>query len=123
MHCPCGYYDLWQSHPSAEVERDIVKLISGSGAQEPYFLRQSRWTSGQRRSAMAERLRGKTGSCVWQRVPVGYADGYPQFSFPARDGFWSTAKKAPILARVCMDQFMVDVTEDPGREGGRRGDI
>ncbi len=61
-------------------------------------------------------------------IPVGYGDGYPR-SLSNKGYVLIHGKKAPILGRVCMDQFMVDVTEieetafgDPvtlvGRNGG-----
>ena len=46
-------------------------------------------------------------------IPVGYADGYPR-SLSNKGYVLIRGKKAPILGRVCMDQFMVDVTEIEG---------
>ena len=46
-------------------------------------------------------------------VPVGYADGYPRLA-SNRGEVIIRGKKAPILGRVCMDQFMVDVTDIEG---------
>lgn len=43
-------------------------------------------------------------------VPVGYGDGYPR-SLSNKGYVLIHGKKAPICGRVCMDQFMVDVTE------------
>ena len=43
-------------------------------------------------------------------VPVGYGDGYPR-SLSNKGYVLIHGKKARILGRVCMDQFMVDVTE------------
>ena len=43
-------------------------------------------------------------------IPVGYGDGYPR-SLSSRGYVLIHGKKAPILGRVCMDQFMVDVTD------------
>lgn len=43
-------------------------------------------------------------------VPVGYGDGYPR-SLSNKGYVLIHGKKAPILGRVCMDQFMVDATE------------
>ena len=42
-------------------------------------------------------------------IPVGYADGYPR-SLSNKGYLLINGKKAPIIGRVCMDQFMVDVT-------------
>lgn len=43
-------------------------------------------------------------------VPVGYGDGYPR-GLSNKGYVLIHGKKAPILGRVCMDQFMVDVTD------------
>lgn len=61
-------------------------------------------------------------------IPVGYGDGYPR-NLSGKGYVLIRGKKAPILGRVCMDQFMVDVTGIPdasvedevtliGRDGG-----
>lgn len=48
-------------------------------------------------------------------IPVGYGDGYPR-SLSGKGYVLICGKKAPILGRVCMDQFMVDVTDIPEAE-------
>lgn len=50
-------------------------------------------------------------------IPVGYADGYPR-NLSNAGYVLIRGKKAPILGRVCMDQFMVDVTEIDGASFG-----
>ena len=45
-------------------------------------------------------------------VPVGYADGYPR-SLSNRAFVLIHGRRVPIIGRVCMDQFMVDVTDMP----------
>ena len=42
-------------------------------------------------------------------IPVGYGDGYPR-SLSNRGYVLIDGQRCPILGRVCMDQFMVDVT-------------
>ncbi|WP_343210374.1 alanine racemase [Anaerolentibacter hominis] len=50
-------------------------------------------------------------------IPVGYADGYSrQLSNQGR--VLIHGKSAPIIGRVCMDQFMVDVTDIPDVKEG-----
>ena len=46
-------------------------------------------------------------------VPVGYGDGYPRLLSNRADVLIG-GKRAPIVGRVCMDQFVVDVTHIPG---------
>lgn len=52
-------------------------------------------------------------------VPIGYADGFPR-ALSNCGRVLLHGKSAPIIGRVCMDQFMVDVTEI---NGVREGDI
>ena len=63
-------------------------------------------------------------------IPVGYGDGYPR-SLSNKGYVLIHGKRARILGRVCMDQFMVDVTDIPetgfmdqvtliGRDGDER---
>lgn len=46
-------------------------------------------------------------------IPVGYGDGYPR-SLSGKGYVLIRGKRAYILGRVCMDQFMVDVTDIEG---------
>lgn len=52
-------------------------------------------------------------------IPVGYGDGYPRalsnVGMVLINGYF-----APIIGRVCMDQFMVDVTDIPSVKRGDR---
>ena len=48
-------------------------------------------------------------------IPVGYGDGYPR-SLSNRGYVLIRGRRAPILGRVCMDQFMVDVTDIEAEE-------
>lgn len=61
-------------------------------------------------------------------IPVGYADGYSR-ALSNRGRVLIKGKSFPIIGRVCMDQFMVDISELPkikqgdevtlvGRDGG-----
>lgn len=43
-------------------------------------------------------------------IPVGYGDGYPR-SLSNKGYVLIHGKRADIVGRVCMDQFMVDVTD------------
>ena len=46
-------------------------------------------------------------------IPVGYGDGYPR-ALSGKGYVLIRGHKAPILGRICMDQFMVDVTDIEG---------
>ena len=50
-------------------------------------------------------------------VPVGYADGYPR-SLSNKGQVLIHGKRANIIGRVCMDQFMIDVTDIPNVKVG-----
>lgn len=46
-------------------------------------------------------------------VPVGYADGYPRL-LSGNGRVIVRGQYAPIVGRICMDQFMIDVTHIDG---------
>lgn len=50
-------------------------------------------------------------------IPVGYGDGYPR-ALSGKGRVLINGCYAPILGRVCMDQFMVDVTDIPNAKEG-----
>ena len=45
-------------------------------------------------------------------IPVGYGDGYPR-SLSGKGHVLIRGMRAPVLGRICMDQFMVDVSHIP----------
>ena len=53
-------------------------------------------------------------------VPGGYADGYRRFAEGKRGVVLIGGKRAEITGRICMDQFMIDVTH---LEDVKRGDV
>lgn len=105
---------IYGIYPSGEVERDIVKLESVMELKS-------------RISYVKEVPEGVAvsygGTFVTEKpmkvatIPVGYADGYPR-QLSNKGWVLIHGKKAPILGRVCMDQFMVDVTDIPGAKSG-----
>lgn len=50
-------------------------------------------------------------------IPLGYADGYSR-ALSNRGYITIRGYKAPVVGRICMDQFMVDVTNVPGVHKG-----
>lgn len=105
---------LYGLYPSAEVNRDTVPL-------QPALSWYSRIVyvktihKGQSVSYGGTFTAGADMKIA--TVPVGYGDGYPR-SLSGKGYVLICGKKAPILGRVCMDQFMVDVTHIPEAEEG-----
>jgi len=52
-------------------------------------------------------------------IPVGYGDGYPR-ELSGRGYVLLHGKRAPVLGRICMDQFMADVSDIPEAAEGDR---
>jgi alanine racemase len=50
-------------------------------------------------------------------LPLGYADGWPRI-LSGRATVAIGGGRAPIVGRICMDQFMIDVTDLPRVEAG-----
>ena len=98
---------IYGIYPSSEVERDIVKL-------EPVMELKSHVTCVKDVPAGAAISYGGTYVADWKdrvaTIQVGYADGYSR-QLSNKGWVLIHGQKAPILGRVCMDQFMVDVTE------------
>ena len=104
---------IYGLRPSAEVKCDIdlkpaLELVShvayvkdvGAGFTVSYG---STYTTS-----------GKTKIAT---IPVGYGDGYPR-SLSNKGRVIVNGCYAPIIGRVCMDQFMVDVTAVPDVKQG-----
>ena len=49
-------------------------------------------------------------------ITMGYADGIPRIARSA--GVWHNGKRAPIIGRVSMDQFVVDLGRDSSAKAG-----
>ena len=47
-------------------------------------------------------------------IRIGYADGYPRRLGNTVGKVWLRNKLAPVIGAVCMDMFMIDVTDIPG---------
>ncbi len=100
-------YGLW---PSADVERDIVPIypvmrlvshisyIKNVPGGTPISYGGTYITDGEKRIAT---------------IPAGYADGVPR-ALSNRGSVLIKGCRAPVTGRVCMDQFMVDVSDIPG---------
>ncbi|MEO7922771.1 MAG: bifunctional UDP-N-acetylmuramoyl-tripeptide:D-alanyl-D-alanine ligase/alanine racemase [Chitinophagaceae bacterium] len=51
-------------------------------------------------------------------IRMGYADGYPRKLGNAVGKIWLKGQFVPVTGTVCMDMFMVDVTDIPGVQEG-----
>ena len=52
-------------------------------------------------------------------VPLGYGDGYPRL-LTGKGEVIVKGVRCPILGRICMDQFMIDVSHIPGICAGEK---
>ena len=104
-------YGLW---PSSEVSRTIVSL-------RPVLSLKSHVVYVKEVEAGVPISYGGTyithDKTLVATIPVGYGDGYPR-SLSGIGYVLIKGRKAPILGRVCMDQFMVDVSHIPDVEPG-----
>ena len=104
-------YGLW---PSAEVARDLVPL-------QPVLSLKSCIVYIKEVAAGTAVSYG--GTYVTPRkmriatIPIGYGDGYPR-GLSNRGYVLIRGRRAPILGRVCMDQFMVGLEDIPEAEEG-----
>jgi alanine racemase len=99
-------YGMW---PSEEVSKEIVQLKPAlSLYSHVVYIKEIR--KGDAVSYGGTFVAEKNMRVA--TIPVGYGDGYPR-SLSGKGYVLIRGKKAPILGRVCMDQFMVDVTEIP----------
>ena len=117
IHFPESYLDMVRSgistyglYPSGLVPRDRISI-------RPAL----QWKSivSFLKTVPAGASVGYGGTFTAQRetvvatVPVGYADGVKR-GLSGRGRVLVHGQYAPIIGRICMDQFMVDVTDIPG---------
>ena len=105
---------IYGLYPSEEVEKDRIKL-------RPAMELKSHIVHVKEIPAGTQVSYGGMYTAPDMRriatIPVGYGDGYPR-SLSDKGCVLIAGKRAPIRGRVCMDQFMVDVTEIPEAESG-----
>lgn len=100
-------YGMW---PSDEVRRDVISL-------KPLLSLKSHITFIKKVPAGVQISYGGTyetdSETLVATVPVGYGDGYPR-SLSNKGKVLVRGRRVPIIGRVCMDQFMIDVSDVPG---------
>ena len=101
-------------YPSEEVSKDIVPLRAAMSLYS-HIIYCKTIHAGQ--SVSYGGLFTATKDTRVATIPVGYGDGYPR-SLSGKGYVLIHGKKAPILGRVCMDQFMVDISGIPGAMEG-----
>ena len=116
-------YGLW---PSDEVAQNIVELTPAMSLIS-HIVYVKELEAGSSISYGGTYV--TTSKTKVATIPIGYGDGYPR-GLSNKGYVLIRGQKAPILGRVCMDQFMVDITHIPdATEGdmvtliGRDGDV
>lgn len=101
-------------YPSEEVSKENMQLIPALELKSSIsFVKQVQpgFTIGYGSTFAADR------SMRIATIPVGYADGYPR-SLSNCGRVLIHGKTARIVGRICMDQFMADVTDIPEARQG-----
>lgn len=105
---------LYGLYPSEEVKKDQVKLFPALELKS-HIVYLKEVEKGCGISYGSTYVTGRRTRVA--TIPVGYGDGYPRAL--SNTGYILVhGQKAPILGRVCMDQFMVDVTDIPEAQEG-----
>ncbi|MBQ8808508.1 MAG: alanine racemase [Clostridia bacterium] len=98
---------LYGLYPSGEVDKSVLKLMPVMELESHVALvktiEKGAAISYGRTFVAEKEMKIAT-------IPVGYADGYPRL-LSNKGRVIINGKYAPIVGRICMDQFMVDVTD------------
>ncbi len=99
-------YGLW---PSGQVRKDIVTLTPALSLYSHivYIKEIEKGTPVSYGGTFTADKRMRIAT-----IPVGYGDGYAR-GLSGKGYVLLHGKRAPVLGRVCMDQFMVDVSDIP----------
>ena len=101
-------------YPSDEVDKSRVALTPAlSLTSRIVFLKELPAGSGVSYNATFVTERATRVATV----PVGYGDGWPR-ALSNRGTVLVRGRRAPVIGRVCMDQFMIDVTDIPDARDG-----
>lgn len=116
MDCVRAGIAMYGMYPSEEVDKSKVSLMPAMELKS-HIIHLKEVSAGTTISYGATFVTKKKTKIA--TIPVGYGDGYRR-SLSNKGYVLIRGHKAPILGRVCMDQFMADVTEIPDVQ---RGDI
>lgn len=127
MAASAGIIDLPEGH--LDMVRPGIMLYGFQPSDEMQYIADVKpalcWKArvGRVQKLPAGRLIGYNGTFELQKetmvatVPVGYADGYNRL-LSNRGYVICRGKKLPIIGKVCMDQFMIDVSQLPDLKVG-----
>lgn len=101
---------MYGMYPSDEVIKENVKLYPAVELKS--FVTMVKTIKTGERVSYNGTYAAKRDSVI-ATVETGYADGYPR-NLSNKGYVLIRGQRAPIAGRVCMDQFMVDVTDIPG---------
>jgi len=104
---------LYGLYPSDKVDRSLALKPALSWKSRILTLKQvpPGWGISYGRTFIASK------DMIIAIIPLGYADGFTRHL----SNIWHVlvrGRKAPVVGMVCMDQFMIDVTDIPGATAG-----
>lgn len=100
---------IYGLYPSDEVGRDRVRLMAAMELKSHISCIKNIKEGA--RVSYGGTFQAKRDMTI-ATIPVGYGDGYPR-ALSGKGQVLICGKRAPILGRVCMDQFMADISHIP----------
>lgn len=104
-----GLYGI-DSAASGKIDLQTVAVLKSTVAQVKH-LKKGESVSYNRRSIMQQ-------DAIIATVRIGYADGYPRNLGNGAGKVRIRGQLAEVVGAVCMDMFMIDITEIPGVQAG-----
>lgn len=98
---------IYGVYPSEEVDRSRMKLLPAMSLRS-HIIHLNKIRPGT--SVSYGGIFTAKKETIVATVPAGYGDGYPR-SLSGKGYVLVRGMRAPILGRICMDQFMIDVTD------------